>query len=304
MLAAIAGAVLPLAGAAAGLRGVGGAPGKPALTLYAERQHADDLEIGGDLAGVPHGQTRFVSYADLLRLPQLHVTVTGDENFDHPVQVSGVLLEKLPALLGAEPDAHMVSAICDDHYEAHYTAEYLAAHHPILVLKLEGQDHAHWPVGAEKLPLGPYMISHASFRPSHTVLAHKEQPQVPWGVLRLDLRREADVYKPIEPKGTAADEALVKQGYVIARENCFRCHANGGEGGTKSKFQWDTLTRMAVRRPEWFAQYVRDPKSINPKTEMAASPEFDDATMKALRAYFGTFSAAATSASNASPQGK
>ena len=271
------------------------------IASYPTRQNPDDLEIGGDLAGLPAGSTRFVTYADLLKLPQVTATVTGDENFTGPVQVSGVLLEKLPALLGAAPDARMITAICDDLYNAHYPAAYLSAHHPILVLRINGFDHAHWPLGVDKVPMGPYMISHASFHPAFKVLSHEEEPQVPWGVLRLDLRREPDVYRPILPLGPHAQEETVQQGYTIARENCFRCHANRGEGGTKSTFGWDTLSRMAIRRPDWFAQYVRDPKSINPKTNMAAAPQYDDATMAALRAYYATFTATAAPAMSPAP---
>ena len=38
------------------------------LPLHRTRQSPTDLELGGFLAGVPRGQTRFVSFADLARL--------------------------------------------------------------------------------------------------------------------------------------------------------------------------------------------------------------------------------------------
>jgi hypothetical protein len=34
---------------------------------------------------------------------------------------------------------------------------------------------------------------------------------------------------------------------------------------------------------------VRDPKAINPDSQMAASPQYDAATLRALRAYFADF---------------
>jgi cytochrome c2 len=52
---------------------------------------------------------------------------------------------------------------------------------------------------------------------------------------------------------------------------------------------WTVLGAMATNSPEFFTEYVRDPKAKNPKTQMAASPEYDDATMRALITYFRTF---------------
>jgi hypothetical protein len=34
---------------------------------------------------------------------------------------------------------------------------------------------------------------------------------------------------------------------------------------------------------------VRTPKLVNPQSEMAGSPQYDEATLKALRAYFSLF---------------
>jgi mono/diheme cytochrome c family protein len=259
------------------------------VLLHRTRTRPSDLEIGGDLAGVPAGQTRFVTYADLLKLPQVTATVRNDDNFLAPVRVSGVRLESLPALLGAKPDAHLVTAICDDSYAAHYPAAYLRAHHPILVLKINGLDHAHWPLGAEHVVMGPYMISHADFRSTFQVLAHKEQPQIPWGVVRLDLRREPDVYRPILPIGPTAKSVSVQQGFIVARESCFRCHDRHGEGGTKANRSWSVVARRAITDPRWFAAYVRDPTKINSASQMAPAPQYDDATIAALRAYFAPF---------------
>jgi mono/diheme cytochrome c family protein len=257
--------------------------------LHRTRQHPDDLEIGGDLATVPAGLTRFIAYADLLKLPQVTATVRNDSNFLGPTRISGVLIEALPGLLGAKPDAHLVTAICDDSYTAHYPLAYLQAHHPILVLKINGLDHAHWPIGSDHVPMGPYMISHADFRPTDQVLAHKEEPQIPWGVVRLDLRREADVYRPILPIGPTQNNVSVQQGYLIARENCFRCHDRHGEGGAKANRSWSVVARRALVDPQWFADYVRNPTRINPASQMAPSPQYDSATLAALRSYFLPF---------------
>ncbi len=49
------------------------------------------------MPGIAAGASRFVSYAELSRLPQVTYTVRNDENFSGPVQLSGVSLD---ALLG------------------------------------------------------------------------------------------------------------------------------------------------------------------------------------------------------------
>jgi hypothetical protein len=48
--------------------------------------------------------------------------------------------------------------------------------------------------------------------------------------------------------------------------------------------------QMAVMNPKRFDIYMRYPKRINPQSKMAASPHYDDATLRALRLYFSSFS--------------
>jgi mono/diheme cytochrome c family protein len=132
-------------------------------------------------------------------------------------------------------------------------------------------------------------VSHPSFKPSSRVLSHDDEAQVPWGVVRLDLRREQTVYAPIEPRGATAKDPVVQQGYAIARQNCFRCHSRSGEGGQKSKLLWRDLAQEAVTNPNQFDAYVRHPKNTSSQSQMAASPQYDDATFSALRRYFASF---------------
>jgi mono/diheme cytochrome c family protein len=259
------------------------------LVLQTTRHAPSDLEVGGSIQGVPQGQTRFISYESLLSLPQEIYTVTDDPNFGRTVQISGISLGKLPGWLGAQSGAAMIIAISDDNYAAHYPASYVDAHHPLLVLKINGRPPDHWPLSVDRLRLSPYMVSHPSFKPSFRVLSHDDEAQVPWGVVRIDLRSEQSVYAPIEPQGPAARDPVVQQGYAIARQNCFRCHSRSGEGGQKSKLLWHDLAKEAVINPNRFDAYVRYPKSINPQSQMAASPEYDDATLTALRRYFASF---------------
>jgi mono/diheme cytochrome c family protein len=266
-----------------------GACQTPAVPLHRTRQSPLDLELGGALAGVPRGQTRFVSFAALAALPQETYTVRDDTNFGRPTRITGIPLRRLLALLGAARNATMVTALCRDAYAAHYPSAYLRAHNALLVLRVDGKPSAQWPIGADGHAMGPYLISHSSFTPSFRVLSHPDEPQVPWGVVRLDFEPEQQVYAPIQPFGLHAADLLVQQGYTIASQNCFRCHSRNGEGGEKSNRPWDVVARRAATDPAYFNDYVRNPRRLNPASQMAATPTYDDATLRALRSYFSLF---------------
>lgn len=268
-------------------------PSAATLTPRTTRSSPLDLELGGDLAGVPAGSTRYLRREELLRLPQVTYTVTDDANFKGAPQVSGVLLEDLTAKLSAEPKSDMAIALCSDLYRANYPDTYIAAHHPLLVLNINGQPPSEWrkdPDG-QGFDMGPYLISHAKFVPAFQILSHSDEPQIPWGVIRLEFRNEAKTFAVIAPRGAQAKLKQVQDGYRIAGQNCFRCHNNGSEGGQKAGHPWQVLSAWAVASPEYFAAYVRDPKSKNPHSQMQGNPNYDDATLQSLIAYFRTFQA-------------
>jgi mono/diheme cytochrome c family protein len=272
-------------------------------TLRLKRSSSSDLEVGGEIAGLPAGSVRYLAREDLLALPQVTYTVTDDANFSGPTQVSGVLLEELIRYLGAAPDSNLVVAICRDRYRANYPRAYIAAHHPLLVLTIDGKPPASWPKDAEGhgSEMGPYMITHPRFTPSFKILSHQilsdqvlsdqDEPQIPWGVVRLEIRDEKVVFGAIAPPGPHAADPLVQAGYRIAQQNCFRCHNMGNEGGRKSGFPWPVLSAFATATPDDFVAYVHNPQAKNPQAQMPGNPEYDDATMRALLAYFQTFSA-------------
>lgn len=257
---------------------------------HAERLSATDLAIGGDLAGLPPGSARYLSREDLLSLPQVTYTVSDDPNFAGPTEITGVLLEELSRALAAEPDADLVVAICDDRYHAHYPRGYLVEHHPLLVLKVNGQPPDRWPKDAEGhgQDRGPYMISHRNFTPGFKILGHKDEPQIPWGVIGVEFRNEKKFLGAIAPPRHASD-ANVQAGFRIAQQNCLRCHNLGDVGGQKARHPWLVLSAWATASPEHFAAYVRNPQSQNPGAEMPANPSYDDVTLHALIAYFRTF---------------
>src|SRR5580698_7734207 len=263
--------------------------------LYARlawrRASPSDLELGGDIPGAsPEQSKRYITRDQLLALPQVSYTVTNDANFSRPTQISGVALEELTQKLAANPESDIALAICTDGYETHYTHAYITAHHPVLVLKIDGKDPADWPKFHESgAYMGPYLISSPDFKPSFKILSHEDEPQIPWGVVQFKIQSEAAVFDAIRPRSPGADSQEVQNGYRIAQQNCFRCHNSGDHGGTKAQRPWAILSTWASASPDFFAAYIHDPKSKNPKSQMQAFPNYDAATLAALTKYFQSF---------------
>jgi len=272
-----------------------------AAKSQAKRLSPSDLEIAGDIEGLSAGSTRYLSREDLLTLPQVTYTVTDDSNFKGSTEITGVPLEDLMHALASSPDTDLAIAICDDQYHAHYPRAYLAAHHPLLVLNVNGQPPDRWPKDAEGhgLAMGPYMISHRQFTPSFKILAHEDEPQIPWGVVRLEFRDERTLFDAIAPRGPNAADSTVQSGYRIAQQNCFRCHNLDDVGGEKAGRPWLVLSAWSAASPEHFAAYVRNPKSQSPQAQMPPNPGYDDSTLQALTAYFRTFSSSPSSSPTA-----
>lgn len=261
----------------------------PEGILHVQRSSPGDLEIGGELEGVPAGATRFIRYEDLLKLPQENYTVTDDTNFHGKTEIGGVSLDTLARLLGKAPDDALIVAICYDKYRTNYPRDYMAAHHPVLVLRIDGKLRDQWPLSENGGPLGPYLISHPFFKPSFKVLSHEDEPQIPFGVTRLEVRRESVVFGAIRPGAQWRADEKVQQGFVIARQDCFRCHNMGAEGGTMAGKSWTLLGELAKDDEKKFRQTIRDPKSVTAAAKMPAHADYDDATLDALTAYFRTF---------------
>jgi mono/diheme cytochrome c family protein len=260
--------------------------------LHEKRQFPSDLEVSGALAGLSPESTRYVPRDELLVMPQVSLAVADDTNFTGATKIRGVKLEELARRLAASPASDMVVAICDDGYRANYPHDYLVAHHPVLVLEVNGQPPAGWPKAAEdrSSDMGPYMISHPRFTPSYKILSHVDEAQIPWGVVRIEFRDEKIVFGAIAPRGPHAQDREVRDGFRIAQQNCFRCHNAGREGGQKSGRSWESLGSLAAASPKDFAAYVRAPLAKDPRAQMPGSPQYDDATLAALTAYFRTFS--------------
>ncbi|HET6143562.1 MAG TPA: c-type cytochrome [Candidatus Acidoferrales bacterium] len=279
-----------LAAFAALLLSISSAQASP--TWHEKRQQVSDLEISGSLAGLPAESTRYITREELLAMPQVSFSASDDTNFSGPTKISGVPLEDLGRAFGAAPSSDMVVAICDDEYRANYPRSYLAAHHPVLVLEVSGKAPSGWPKDSQehKYDMGPYMISNPKFVPSYRILSHQDEPQIPWGVVRVEFRDEKTVFGSIAPQGPHARDKEVQDGFGIVKQNCFRCHNSGREGGQKSGLSWNVLSKLAQSVPQDFAAYIHSPASRNEKAQMPGFPEYDDATLAALTKYFQSFS--------------
>jgi mono/diheme cytochrome c family protein len=264
-------------------------PADSKLQLHVDRTSAGDLEVGGDLAGMPAGSTRYIRYEDLLRLPQEIYTVSDDSNFPAKTTIEGVSLEALAHQIGNVPKDLLIVAICYDKYRTNYPSDYLATHHPLLVLRINGQPRDRWPPSEDGGAMGPYLISHPFFKPAFKVLSHQDEPQIPFGAVRIELKTEAEVFGAIRPGAAWRENERVQQGFVIARQDCFRCHNMGTEGGTMAGRSWLKLAGIANADGTRFKKIIHNPASVSADAKMPAHSDYDDATLNALTAYFKTF---------------
>jgi hypothetical protein len=148
----------------------------PTLTSGMTRSSPFDLEVGGEINALPAASARDLTQADLLALAQMSASVSDAPNFARQVGIGGVPLE-LARKLAISGDSALVVAICDDRYRSHYPHQYIAAHHPVLVLTINGKGPEDWPNNSEDpgMGIGPFLISHEQFVPSSRVLLHTDK---------------------------------------------------------------------------------------------------------------------------------
>jgi hypothetical protein len=261
--------------------------------LSTERRSNSDLEITGMAADIAPGTVRYISYEQLLKLPQTTVTVTGDENFrelpQQKLTVTGVYLDVLERSLGALPGADILTALCSDGYHTTYTRDYVKSHRPILALKIDGLPVETWVAQTHNDDPGTYFITHADFTPSFSVSSFQEIPKIPAKLTRLEFDTTQKVYGAIAPNSRDQSNPQVIAGFRIAQQHCYRCHNMGSYGGTKAGKEWHTLGNFASSSPAIFERYLRDPKSVDPKSAMTCEPQVGEPAAKALQAYFQTF---------------
>lgn len=266
----------------------------PKLTLRETRFSPLDLEVTGALAGLPVGAKRYLRREDVATLPEVNLTVTDDPNFRRTVKVKGIELDLLARALAAEAERSVIVALCTDQYRSYYPEAYREIHKPVLAMEIDGQGPSDWPQNPEVagLSMGPYLITQANFAPAFKVLAHEDEAQIPWGVIRLEFRNQETAFAAIAPRGPTAGDPAVQAGYRISQQNCLRCHGPESDEPLKGKLTWAGVAIFAAQAPKNFAAYVRNPKAVAKDAHMPPNPTYDDATLDALTAYFRTLAAA------------
>lgn len=275
-------------------------PASPQLKLgLSPTRHAvDDLEVTGMASGLQPGAVAYVSYADLAKLPQITTTIQNDSNFadqlSRGVKITGIPLDELAKALGVLPGSDLIDALCTDHYRSHYPADYIAAHHPIFALKINGQRPAAWAKLTKEYNPGPYFITHANYVPRYSVLSHQEQAQIPDNIQRINFSTVAATYGPLTPHGSYPPDSPVTQGLTIAKQNCLRCHFVNNVGGYKSGRDWRILALLSREQPQYFERYIHNPQSVDSHAHMEGNLGYDPATLAALTSYFQTYTEGTT----------
>jgi len=259
--------------------------------LRLTRDADNDLEVTGLVDGLAPGQSAYIRYKDLLALPQTRATIDDDPDYPGPpLHVSGVSFETLAAAIHPLPQSDLIDATCADRYRSHFPREYIAEHHPILVLTVDGKPLGAWAKQAHQYDPSPYVVMYHHFIPAFRLLSHTDKPQLPDNLVRLNFSTEAATFTPLEPRGNFPAGSPEQMGFTIAKQNCLRCHFLGASGGTKSGRAWQTLAQYAREEPKYFQAYIHNPKSIDPHANMEPQPEYDAPTLAALTVYFRTFS--------------
>jgi mono/diheme cytochrome c family protein len=89
-------------------------------------------------------------------------------------------------------------------------------------------------------------------------------------VLLLALAGCAKSDQSASPPAATGDTALAATGKTVFQSNgCTRCHSLGGQGGRMGP----DLTHAGAdpkHTPQWIADFVKDPKAVNPGSRMPA----------------------------------
>ena len=254
----------------------------PAIEWQADRSSPQDLELRGELAGVPAGEKRFVRWSELRSLPTTTLTLNRAFGLNAP-QVTVLFLADLWAALPHSSTADTLLATCQDGYASVYSREFIAAYRPFLVLEINGVGPAGWPLPG----LGPYVISIAAeVVPAAAQLldgAHKR----PWGTVALEFANFAERFGDAYRGKWDGISARAIAGRDLWINSCASCHRGPGStfGGSKSDRPFEVLVALAIANADYFRQYVRDPKSKVAGATMEPHPHYTDEQLNALIAF-------------------
>ncbi len=267
------------------LAGTGGV--RAALALHSERASPYDLVLTGRLAGVPSGEKRYVSWADLRALPTSKLKLAG-EFVKGEQELTVVFLTDLWAALPRGAGADTLLATCGvDGYASVYRESFMTGCRPFLVLEINGEGPEKWPPPGLDYNPGPYVISiSAAMAPAVAQLldpGHKK----PWGVTALEVANFDERYRGSFSGRWAALSARAVAGREIWINSCASCHRGpaGTFGGTKSDRPFEVLAAIAGYSPDYFKKYVHNPQAVMAGAKMEPHPHYTDAQLDALIAF-------------------
>ncbi len=257
-----------------------------ALELHPTRTSPTDLALHGRLAGVPAGETRFVSWTDLRALPTSKLKLTG-EFLPGEQEVTILFLSDLWAALPRAAGVDTLFATCNDGYASIYREAFIAACRPFMVLEINGAGPDRWPPPGLKYNPGPYVITvSSSVAPAVAGLLDPSHKR-PWGVTELELANFAERDQGAFTGRWAALSPSAEAGREIWINSCACCHHGPGAmfSGTKSDRPFGVLTAYAAEAPDYFKKYVRNPQAVMPGAKMEAHPHYSDENLKDLIAF-------------------
>jgi cytochrome c2 len=257
-----------------------------ALDLHKERSSPFDLAVAGRLAGVPAGEERYASWADLRAMPTEKLTVNG-EFIRGPQVLTVVFLDVLWKALPVTQGADTLLATCSDGYASVFTSEFVGRYRPFLVLEINGKGPKDWPPPGLAYNPGPFVISVSTALVPEAAKYRDLEHKKPWGVTRLEAASYADRFSGIYSGEFAVLSAPEKDGREIWVNSCASCHEgpSGIFGGTKAGRPFQIIRAFARYDRPFFEGYVRDPKSLVPSAQMEAHPRYTDAEMAGLVAF-------------------
>lgn len=254
-----------------------------ALELHPDRSSPYDLAVTGKLAGVPAGAKRYVRWADLRALPTDLQTLNGEFTAGDQ-HLTVVYLDVILKALPVEAGADTVFATCTDGYAAIYTSDFITRYRPFLVLEIDGKGPTAWPPPGLDYNPGPYVITvSATLVPSSNAyrdIAHKK----PWGVTTLDFESYAERERGAYSGRRASLSPAGQDGRDIWINSCACCHQGpaGIFGGTRAGRPFQVLAAYAAYDRDFFAKYIRKPKSIMPCAQMEPHPDYTDQELSNL----------------------
>jgi len=253
------------------------------LDLRAERGSPFDLALTGRLSGVPAGQARYASWADIRALATSKVTLNGEFTSGDQV-LTVVFLDDLLRALPAAPGADTLLATSGDGYAASYTRDFIARYRPFLVLEIDGKGPKDWPPPGLDYNPGPYVITVSSALVPAAVKYRDIEHKKPWGVVAIELASFAERYRGSYTGARANLSAAARDGRDIWINSCACCHPGppGTFGGTKADRPFQVIAAYAGYDRPFFMKYVRKPKSLVPCAKMEPHPDYSDAELSNL----------------------